>query len=153
PDNNIWFTSLNDQIGRVDINTHAVTLFTQGITPGARPHIILPGPDGFLYFTEQRAELVADPFGRRSTRIPSTGVLARLDPQTGQVTEFTNGAPVGNRMHGMIIGPDANPWVTMEGLDQIARFNRATLTYDRIVQFSKGSTPTNLLTGPDGKLY
>jgi streptogramin lyase len=153
PDNNIWFTSLADQIGRVDVNTHAVTLFTQGITPGSRPHIILPGPDGLLYFTEQAAELVADPFGRRSTRLPGNGRLARLDPQTGQITEFHNGVPAGNRMHGMVMDADGNPWVTLEGVDQIARFNRATLTYDRFVQFSKGSTPTNLLLGPDKKLY
>lgn len=153
PDNNIWFSSLHDQIGRVDINTHQVTIFTQGITPGSIPHVILPGPDGFLYFTEQASEKEADPFGRRSTRIPGTGRLARIDPVTGQVTEFPNGLPAGNRMHGLVIGPDGHPWVTLEGTNQIARFNRNTLTYDRFVQFSQGSTPTNLLLGPDQNLY
>lgn len=151
PDGNLWFSSLTDQLGRVDPATRAVSFVNQGISRGSVPHVVVGGPDGKLYFSEEASELIPDPLGRG--RLPGNGRLGQLDLTTGTVTEFSAGLQPGNRLHGLDIGPDGNPWVTLGGTDQLVRFNLATKTFDRFVQFSRGSNPQNVLTGPDGNLY
>src|ERR1700737_82313 len=51
PDGNLWFTELNDRIGRMT-PLGVVTEFSAGISAGARPFKITAGPDGNLWFTE-----------------------------------------------------------------------------------------------------
>jgi uncharacterized delta-60 repeat protein len=53
PDGGLWFTEfLNDRVGRLDLVTHEVTEYSQGITPNAAPLNIVVGPDGNLWFSE-----------------------------------------------------------------------------------------------------
>ena len=148
PDGNLWFTTLDDKIGTVNRTTAAVRLFG-GITPGSVPHFLLPAPDGNFYFSEQAAE----PFPQPGNKPGGAGRLARFDPRTGTVTEFFGLLPEGNRIHGLNIGPDGQVWACLEGLDQLARFNLATQTFDRFVSFSKDSGPHDAVVGPDGRFY
>jgi streptogramin lyase len=150
PDGNPWFTALSDKIGRVDLKTKQITFFHDGITPGSYPHVLIVGPDGNIWFTEQGA------YGPPDVTPPGPQghtAIAQLDLKTGMVTEYSAGLPPGNLIHTPRLGPDGNIWVTLEGVDQIARFNLATRTFDQFVHFSPGSGPHNMILGPDGDFY
>ena len=54
----------------------------------------------------------------------ASGHLGWLDPDTGEVREVALGA--GSRPHGVIVGPDAAPWITDGGLNAIVRVDPAT---------------------------
>src|SRR5947209_2720039 len=71
PAGNVWFTGLGGVIGRFDVTTHAITLFSAGLSPGADPHEIITGPDGNLYFPEES--------GNR---------IGKFDMKTFQITEI-----------------------------------------------------------------
>jgi virginiamycin B lyase len=77
------------------------------VPAGARPHDVVPAPDGTVWYTAQ-----------------GTGRLGRLDPTTGDVTEIDLGA--GSRPHGVIVGPDDAPWITDGGLNAIVRVDPVT---------------------------
>jgi virginiamycin B lyase len=69
---------------------------------GSHPHDVAPAPDGTIWYTGQR-----------------TGVLGRLDPETGDLHEIPLGQ--GSAPHGVIVGPDNAAWVTDGGLNAIVR--------------------------------
>jgi virginiamycin B lyase len=69
---------------------------------GSGPHDVAPAPDGTVWFTAQ-----------------AKGVLGRLDPATGRVTEVPLGQ--GSGPHGVIVGPDGAAWVTDPGLNAVLR--------------------------------
>jgi virginiamycin B lyase len=52
------------------------------------------------------------------------GALGRLDPTTGAVEQIPLGS--GSAPHGVIVGPDAAPWVTDSGLNAIVRVDPGT---------------------------
>src|SRR6266498_2230042 len=63
-------------------------------TPGSRPHDPLAAPDGAIWYTGQFAN-----------------VLGRLDPQTGQMTEYPLKTPHAGP-HGLAADKDGNIWYT-----------------------------------------
>jgi streptogramin lyase len=155
----LWFTCLGDRIGVLDPVTKQINLFgpeVTGMTPGATPHFILEAPDGFLYFSEQFEERVPEPGGGNKTR-KGPGRLARFDRATMQVTEFTEALPlqkrIGNRIHGLQLDANGELWAGLEALDQLAHFNRTTLTFDRFIQLGRNVGPHDLLLGPDNLMY
>jgi TolB protein len=152
PDGNMWFVGLADVVGRVNPTTGEITLFREGISPGATPHIIVAGPDGNMWFTEQFGG-IPDPIPGAPPQGHGDGGIARLDIQTGQVTEFRTGLPEHNFLHGIAVGPDGNIWAALQGVHQIARFNMNTEQFDKFVNFSRGSGPIDIETGPDGNIY
>src|SRR5215472_9501065 len=77
------------------------------VPQGDHPHDVAPAPDGTVWYTGQR-----------------TGVLGRLDPNTGQIERIPLGR--GSAPHGVIIGPDGAAWVTDGGLNAIVRVDPAT---------------------------
>jgi virginiamycin B lyase len=102
------------------------------VAPGDHPHDVAPAPDGTVWYTGQ-----------------NTGVLGRLDPETGKLTRIPLGE--GSRPHGVIVGPHGNAWVTDGGLNAVLRVDAAT---ERITVFPlpKAGTNANLNTAAfDGK--
>src|SRR5262249_27836473 len=70
------------------------------LPPGSGPHDVAPAPDGFVWYTAQRA-----------------GYLGMLDPATGKTRSIALGAR--SAPHGVIVGPDGAPWITAGGLNAI----------------------------------
>ncbi|MBJ7455082.1 MAG: hypothetical protein JHC74_03380 [Thermoleophilia bacterium] len=108
-----------------------------GPTPGSRPHDIVTGPDGALWFTE---DSVIGRLGRITT--------------SGEVTEFTSVMTLGGGLSGIAAGRDGNVWFTQNAL--LHNVGRAT-TLGAVTKFSSGLTPGGSLRGitegPDGNLW
>src|SRR5262245_42433778 len=76
-----------------------LSIETFAVPPGEHPHDVAPAADGKrVWYTGQRS-----------------GVLGPLDPATGEVDRLPLGD--GSAPHGVIVGPDGNPWVTDGGLN------------------------------------
>ena len=127
-----------------------VTEFSAGITPSAQPEAITAGPDGNLWFIEERGERIG-----------------RITP-TGEITEFSAGSAVELAGSGITAGPDGNVWFT-ERTDRASdliedRIARITPTGE-LTEFSAGITPkvldgqayspgvSGIAAGPDGNLW
>jgi virginiamycin B lyase len=78
------------------------------VPAGSHPHDVAPAPDGAVWYTAQ-----------------SKGILGRLDPTTGKVTEVRLGP--GSAPHGVIVGPDGAAWVTDGGQNAIVKVDPASL--------------------------
>jgi virginiamycin B lyase len=76
-------------------------------TKDAHPHDPALGSDGALWYTEQRADK-----------------LGRLDPATGQSTEFRLKA--GSGPHGLVSDTDGNIWFTAQGGGYIGKLDPKT---------------------------
>ena len=113
PDGNLWFTEqVGNKIGRINPNTLAVTEFPLSADPAPRtPFGIAAGPDGNLWFTEVTG--------------PNQGAIGRIDPTTGDVTEFTAGISPFASLRGVTAGPDGNLWFTEKSGNRIGRINTA----------------------------
>jgi streptogramin lyase len=109
PDNNMWFTDSNTQaVGVFTIATHTSTEFTQGLpqlTPGnfngASPLIIVAGPDGKMWFTDQNG---------------ASPAIGSIDPATHAITEYTYGLQRNSTPTGLTVGPHGLLWFTDPGI-------------------------------------
>lgn len=137
PDGNLWFTEFNplhgNKIGRI---TPAGTITEFPIpTQAAFPFFITPGPDGNLWFTENAASKVA-----------------KIDPGTGNITEYSIGANKGP--YAITAGPDGNLWFlenTPPG--EIAAISTSgTLIAEYPVSIGE-SFPEGVVVGSDGALW
>ncbi len=102
------------------------------VPAGSHPHDVAPAPDGSVWYTGQ-----------------GNGVLGRLDPATGEVTEIPLGD--GSSPHGVIVGPDGAAWITDGGLNAIVRVFPVTtevtpVTTDVTIFRLPGSPGANLNT-------
>lgn len=99
----------------------------------AGPLGICFGPDGNVWFTELAA-----------------GRIGRLNPATGQVTEFP--LPAGAEPRGIVTGPDFLLWFTDSARNLVVR-----MTPDgSMSEFAlpvPGSRPTALVAAPDGNIW
>lgn len=143
PDGAIWFVQENgNKVGR--ITTAGVFDPPNGYdipSPGSFPQEIVTGSDGNLWFTEQTAN-------------PPN--VARINPATGQITEFP--LPAGTGPDGITSGPDGAIWFSEIGPDQIGRIHPAdpgTPASPKFTHFptTGGINPGDITTGPDGRLW
>jgi len=160
-DSNLWFTTLDDQIGTFDLATKEFRMFRlsdYGIHPFSVPHFIQNGGDGFFYFSLENEELFPEPGGQNKSRT-GPGRLARISIYPPNIIQDFPGAlpperQIGNRMHGLTIDADGNIWAGLEGFDEGWRFNRDTLAFEGPpIQFPLGSGPHDLMLGPDNNVY
>jgi virginiamycin B lyase len=106
------------------------------VPAGSHPHDVAPAPDGTVWYTAQ-----------------SKGILGRLDPRTGKVTEVRLGP--GSAPHGVIVGPDGAAWVTDGGQNAIVKVDPATLTV-KVLPLPSNSRTANLNTAAfdrNGRLW
>jgi len=141
PDGNLWFTEpaegpsadspFGNKIGMINPTTHAVTEFTVP-TQGGEPFGITAGPDGNIWFTEERGDKIG-----------------MINPATDAISEFA--VPTPNALPTRIaVGPDGNLWFTEMGAKQIGMINPAT---DAISEFPVPFEPFAITAGPDGNLW
>ena len=107
--------------------------------PPANPYGIVTGPDGNLWFTEY-----------------SANQIARLNPTTGVVTEYSQGLTPLSGPEDITVGPDGNLWFTENLASQIGSINPSTgqiTEYGVNNGISANSGPTDITTGPDGNLW
>jgi virginiamycin B lyase len=120
-------------------------------TPGSRPHDPLVAPDGSIWYTGQRADLlgrfdprteqfkeyplpkahgphglVADKEGNIWYTANSAAAVAKLDPKTGKVQEFKMPDPQARDPHTPIFAPDGNLFFTAQGANMVGRLNPTT---------------------------
>jgi len=159
-DSNLWFTTLDDQIGTFDLDTKEFRMFRlveSGIVPFSSPHFIQYAGDGFFYFTMQDEEVFPEPGGQNKSRI-GRGRLARFNLATMRAEDFPNALPqdrqMGNRMHGLTIDANGNIWAGLEAFDEVWKFNKTTQMFEGPpIHFPTGSGPHDLMLGPDRKIY
>jgi virginiamycin B lyase len=109
---------------------------------------LVPGPDGNVWFTCFRKNLIAG----------GKGKVGRITPQ-GEVAEFGAGIAQNSVPGDIVVGPDGNLWFTDNSGDYLhprAAIGRVT-PEGTITVFSDGlrekSLPTEIIAGPDGNLW
>ena len=116
PDENVWFADdgfgVTSKAGRItpagQISTFSVPLFDGQPIVGLAA--FAAGPDGDLWFTANAGTI----------RTVAAGLVGRVDPATGAVTEFA--IPSGAAIPGAITaGSDGNLWFPEENLPGVAR--------------------------------
>jgi streptogramin lyase len=114
PDGNMWFSSFNGGIGKIDVDTLKVQVFKLP-SKGAQPHIWWAG-DGLAYFGNL-----------------ATGLLTTFDHTTGRFKA--------SGIHSFAELPDGSAWWTLQKADKIAHFNLQTHRFDKFVDMPRGSGP------------
>jgi streptogramin lyase len=151
PDGNLWFTevgSFSDLTGSIDKVTPsgAITRFTTGLSQAGVPTGITTGPDGALWFTEFGGIAEGLPFGNSA--------IGRIDPVTGQITEYTTGLTANSGPSEITTGSDGALWFTEKVGNQIGRIDPTT---GQITEYKMGLTansqPVGITAGPDGDLW
>jgi streptogramin lyase len=105
------------------------------------PQGIAPGPDGNVWFTENR--------GHR---------FGRITP-AGKIDDFSTGSGISADAlpADMTVGPDGNLWFTEEAPSRIARLDVTGPGGPQVTEFSAGITPgaqpEGITAGPDGNLW
>jgi virginiamycin B lyase len=104
-------------------------------TPGSRPHDPLVGPDGSIWYTGQRAN-----------------VLGRFDPKTEKFKEYA--LPKDSGPHGLVADKDGNIWYTANSGAYVGKLDPKT---GNVQQFkmpdAKARDPHTPLFAPDGNLF
>jgi streptogramin lyase len=94
----IWFTDAGatPAIGRIDPRTR--TIVEYDLPPGSIPWNPAYDPvHKLVWFTDQRQP---------------TGAIDSLDPNTGEITEYTTGLIPGSHPEGLVVDPRGNVWFT-----------------------------------------
>lgn len=139
-DGSLWFTELEDKIGRITPQGQvtefavpgALAMTTADGAPLGRFGGIAAGPDGALWFTELR------------------GAIGRITPQ-GDVTEFEQGISAGAVPQSIVAGPDGALWFTELFGGRIGRITPEGRVSETAVE--PGSAPQGIDVGPDGALW
>jgi streptogramin lyase len=133
PDRNLWFTSSGAAAVVRMTTAGVVTVFTSGLATSSNLGSIAVGPDGALWFGEQRT--VGTPIGR----ITTAGVVTHV----GTFATSTSSAwPVA--------GPDGALWVAEYGAAKIGRLTAAGNVDE--IDLGSGAPPT-ITVGPGGTLW
>jgi virginiamycin B lyase len=133
--NQLYFTETNlNQIGAINLQTGAISQFSNGIPAGANPTNITLGPDGNLWFTEPG---------------PGGQAIGRLNPTTGVISQFFNGIPAGANPYDIVTGPDGNLWFTEPGTSQIGRITTSGVVTQFSTGLAAGADPTSIAPGPN----
>ena len=146
-------------------------------SPEGQPYGIAPGPDGAMWFTENRIAKIGRiapggevteftiPNAETKTEVKPTGIatgpdgslwfseyakdkVARITP-AGTVSEFELPTPAGGPFR-IALGPDGNMWFVEEKADKIGRITPG----GAISEFpTPGGAPSGIAQGPDGNLW
>jgi virginiamycin B lyase len=130
PDGNLWFTLVDDQIGRITPAGQVTVFPIPHSTSG--PSRITSGPDGNLWFTYAQDLQIG-----------------RMTP-TGLVTVFPYGADHSSAAGEITGAPDGNVWFTE--VEKIGRITPA----GQVTEFSvptPASQVASMTPGPDGNLW
>src|SRR6266487_502054 len=150
------------------------------LTANSHPAGITAGPDGNLWFTENKGNKIGriSPSGTMITEFPvltaSSGLveitagpdgnlwfteyqgnkIGRISPSGTMITEFSvltaNSHPIG-----IAAGPDGNLWFTETVGDKIRKIGRISPS-GKITEFAlpaANSIPSGIVAGPDGNLW
>ncbi len=184
---NIWFTGNGKgYIGKLDPKTGKVTEYQMPDEKAEDPHTAVFDAHGILWFTVQVGNMVgrldprtgkvelkavqgqrALPYGIaiNSKGVPffcefGTNKIAKIDPQTMTITDFTlPEAARPRRMaidaHGIAITPDGAVWYSESGVkpNTMVRFDPKTEQFARAPIPSGGGTVRNMVATPDGRVY
>jgi virginiamycin B lyase len=136
-DGNVWFPEYakNQHANRIARITPSGVITEYPIpTAGATPLFITAGPDGNLWFTEL-----------------GVGQVAKIDPSTGNITEYSIGANKG--LGAITAGSDGNIWfLENTSTGAIGAISTSgTLIAEYPVSFS--NFPEGLVAGSDGALW
>ena len=132
PDGNIYITVMNgNKIARFDTKAHAFKEWE--LAPGHRPHGLLVDKQGIVWTTGN-----------------GNGTLGRLDPATGQFTEFSTPSR-GGGPHTLVIGNDGVIWFTMQSGNKIGRFD--TKTSGPITEYPTSGGPYGLALDNAGNVW
>lgn len=159
PDGNLWFTDQGSSggngfctpaIGRIDPTTGSITEYTSGLAGGSDPEDIVAGPDGELWFTDSRSNPgYAGEF--------SGGAIGKINPGTGNISEYTSGLNNLAVPGKIVVGSDNNLWFTSDGYTPaIGKVDPAN---GNITEFTSGQIgndwdgPEDIVTGADGNLW
>ena len=127
PDSIAWFCVGVAAIAVWGGGAHAdVMMQSYALPQGAFPHDVACGPDGAVWYAEQRK-----------------GAAGKLDPKTGQARTIPLGG--GSSPHGVIVGPDGAPWFTDGGQNAIVRLDPKTEEV-KLYRLPSGSSYVNLNT-------
>ena len=132
PDGNIYITVMSgNKIARFDTKTHAFKEWE--LAAGHRPHGLLVDKQGIVWTTGN-----------------GNGTLGRLDPATGQFTEFATPSR-GGGPHTLVIGNDGVIWFTMQSGNKIGRFD--TKTSGPITEYPTSGGPYGLALDNAGNVW
>jgi streptogramin lyase len=113
----------------------SVTEYPQ-LIPASLPQGIAPGPDGNVWFVENR--------GSR---------FGRIVPSTGRIDDWSTGSGIsaGSQPSELTPGPDGNLWFTEEAGNRIGRIKVGPPP--TATEFPVTGQPEGITSGPDGNLW
>ena len=103
-------------------------------TPDSEPGFIAAGPDGNVWFTEERG-----------------GKVAKVTT-SGAITEYAVPTDTAPFPWGITAGPDGNMWFTEDLGNKVAKVTMAGVITEYTLP-TPGSEPTEIAAGPDGNLW
>ena len=126
-DGMVWIPYHNrgNEVVRLDPNTGELKRFPLSFQETAGIHSAIPAPDGTVWFTE------AD-----------MGRVGRLNPRTGEITEYQNTLPNGRRAGSHTVRVDERGYVWTSGGPMISRFDPET---KKFTHFDAGGTYGNVI--------
>jgi streptogramin lyase len=144
PDGNLWFTENGGSaVAKINPSSAAVTEY-QTPSPNSGPYDIVVGPDRNLWFTEANGP----------------GRIARINPNTGTIVEFTGGLTANSAPAGIVLGPDGNLWFTeYNNPGRVGKVDPSTGTITEVATagttpgFTANQQPNEMVAGPDGNLW
>lgn len=140
-DGALWFTdSTRNAIGR--ITTAGVFSEFAIPTPDASVWGITSGPDGNMWFTEERGNPTAQ---------GSRGAVGRITP-AGTIVEFRGPTPEASPV-AIVAGPDGNLWFTEFNANRIGRITPEGLITESQRLPGEIRGPVTITVGPDGALW
>jgi virginiamycin B lyase len=132
PDGNIYVTVMSgNKIARFNPKTHAFQEWE--LAPRHNPHGLLVDKQGIVWTTGN-----------------GNGTLGRLDPASGQFTEYQTPSR-GGGPHTLVIGNDGVIWFTMQSGNKIGRFD--TKTGGPITEYATSGGPYGLALDKAGNVW
>jgi streptogramin lyase len=134
----LWLAEFGgSRIGTMTVNGTLAEQFFMGFTGIPMPFGITSGPDGNVWFTEDR--------------FPDAGI-ARIT-EDGKITEFKAGLPAHSDPAGITTGPDGNLWFAEEHNNAVGK-----ITPDGVITMftlgdQVGSGPADVVVGPDKNIW
>jgi virginiamycin B lyase len=144
-DGNFWipYYGRGNEVARLNPQTGALTRFPLPFDETAGVHSVVPGPDGFVYFTEFALDR-----------------LAKLDPRTGKITEFQDDVVVpGERADKHTVRVDAKGNLWSSG-SPVSKYDQETGKYTHFmdapssygITFDKDGNTWFCVLKKDGKI-